>query len=163
MRDEWLKASDDLLLRECTLDFHKASGNGGQKVNKTSTAVRLIHQPSGVSVSSAESRSQHENRRHAFKSLRMKIALTIRQEPDPAFRIGDPPVSIHNSAYPLFAASMLDIFAASGCDLKTAGTSLGISASRFAKLLWRDPVLWTEANRMRTACGLPALKPMGGR
>ena len=89
--------------------------------------------------------------------------LNRRQEPDPAFRIGDPPVSIHNSVYPLFAASMLDIFAASGCDLKSAGTRLGISASRFAKLLWRDPVLWTEANRMRTACGLPALKPMGGR
>lgn len=163
MRDEWLKASDETLLRECTLDFHKASGNGGQKVNKTSSAVRLIHQPSGVTVSSAESRSQHENRRHALKALRMKIALTIRQEPDPSFRIGDPPVSVHNSAYPLFAAALLDFFADSGCDLKAAGARLGASASRFAKLFWRDPVLWTEANRMRGACGLPVLKPMDGR
>ena len=163
MRGEWLHASDEILLRDCRLDFHKASGNGGQKVNKTSSAVRLIHVPSGVTVSSAESRSQHENRRHALKALRMKIALTIRETPDPAFRIGDPATSMHNDSYPLFAAGLLDLFAASGADLKTAGETAGISASRFAKLLWRDPALWTEANRMRAAHNLPPLKPMGNK
>ena len=73
MRNDWLAASDELLLRECRLEFRKASGNGGQKVNKTSSAVRLSHEPSGLVVTSAESRSQHENRRHALKALRMNI------------------------------------------------------------------------------------------
>lgn len=160
MRDSWLTASDELLIRDCKLDFHKASGNGGQKVNKTSSAVRLTHGPSGIVVSSAESRSQHENRRYALKALRMKIALSFRQEPDANFQIGEVATSLHNSTYPLWAAKLLDHFQFHGCDLKAAGTALNISASRFAKLLWRDPSLWTEANRMRSELSLPPLKPM---
>ena len=105
MRNDWLAASDELLLRECRLEFRKASGNGGQKVNKTSSAVRLSHEPSGLVVTSAESRSQHENRRHALKALRMKIALSFRLPPDPGFRIGEPATSLHNPAYPLWAKS----------------------------------------------------------
>lgn len=160
MRDDWLTASDELLLRECRLEFRKASGNGGQKVNKTSSAVRLSHEPSGLAVTSAESRSQHENRRHALKALRMKIALSFRLPPDPAFRIGETVTSLHNPAYPLWAAKLLDGFQFHEGDLKSAAADLGISPSRLAKLLWRDPVLWTEANRIRASFSLPPLKAM---
>ncbi len=160
MRDEWLTAPDDLLLRDCKLEFRKASGNGGQKVNKTSSAVRLSHEPSGVVVTSAESRSQHENRRHALKALRMKIALSHRLPPDSGFRIGEIATSLHNSAYPLWAAKLLDRFQFQEGDLKAAATALEISPSRLARLLWRDPVLWTEANRIRAAFSLPPLKSM---
>ena len=62
LRNSWLEEDDEHLLRECVQDFHKASGNGGQKVNKTSSAVRLIHTPSGVSVSESGDRSQVRNR-----------------------------------------------------------------------------------------------------
>ena len=158
MRDEWLSASDELLLRDCRLDFHKASGNGGQKVNKTSSAVRLIHAPSGLSVSSAESRSQHENRRLALGLLRMKIALTFRADPDPDFRIGEPPVSMRNAGYPLFAAKLLDAFLFHGCDPKAGAAALGISTTKLIKLLYRDPALWTEARTLRTRNNLPPLR-----
>lgn len=158
MRNEWLTASDDQLVRDCRLDFHKASGNGGQKVNKTSSAVRLTHAPSGVTVSSAESRSQHENRRYALKALRMKIALSIRDGADPEFRIGDPVTSMHNSAYPLFAAKLLDTFLAHNCDLKETAMMLDVSATKLAKILHRDPALWIEANNLRKTRALPPLR-----
>lgn len=158
MRDKWLTASDEQLIRECRLDFHKASGNGGQKVNKTSSAVRLTHTPSGITVTSAESRSQHENRRYALKNLRMKIALTVRKTADPDFRIGDPATSMSNASYPLFAAKILDVLFSRGCDLKETALMLDISATRLTKLLYRDPALWTEACNLRKAHGLPPLR-----
>lgn len=158
MRDEWLTASDEQLIRECRLDFHKASGNGGQKVNKTSSAVRLIHAPSGITAASAESRSQHENRRCALKALRMKIAQTIRKTADPEFRVGDPATSMSNASYPLFAAKILDTFLAHGCELKDTAMMLNISATRLSKLLYRDPALWTEACDLRKTRGLPPLR-----
>ncbi len=160
MRNRWLESDDEALTSDCILDFHKASGNGGQKVNKTSSAVRLTHRPTGEVVSCAESRSQHENRHLALKQLRMRLALTIREEQDSGFRPGNPPPSLKNAGYPLWTAKILDVFASHDCDLKTSGESLEISASRFARLLWRDPVLWNEANRMRKIRNLPPLRSM---
>ena len=158
MRDSWLAAPDDLLLRDCRMDFHKASGNGGQKVNKTSSAVRLTHLPSGITVRSAESRSQHENRRHALALLRMKMALTLREEPDGSFRIGNPPVSMRNEAYPLFIARLLDVFVCRGCDPKSSAEELGVSTTKLIKLLYRDPTVWTGAQTLRTQRELPPLR-----
>lgn len=53
--------------------FIKSSGRGGQKVNKTSSAVFLSHGPTGISVKAGKSRSQHLNRFLALRSLVEKI------------------------------------------------------------------------------------------
>jgi len=69
-----LPESDEELLRECQVETFRSSGPGGQHVNKTESAVRLRHQPSGVVVTSQQERSQHRNRAICLKKLREKIA-----------------------------------------------------------------------------------------
>ena len=65
--------SDDELLRECDVETFRSSGPGGQHVNKTESAVRLRHKPSGVVVTSQEERSQHRNKQLCLDKLRTKI------------------------------------------------------------------------------------------
>jgi peptide chain release factor 2 len=68
-----LPDSDEELLRECELETFKSSGPGGQHVNKTESAVRLRHVPSGVVVTSQQERSQHRNKALCLQKLREKI------------------------------------------------------------------------------------------
>ncbi len=69
-----LPEADADLLRECEIDTFRASGPGGQHVNKTETAVRLTHLPSGVVVTSREARSQYRNKALCLQKLRAQVA-----------------------------------------------------------------------------------------
>ena len=68
-----LPDSDEDLLRECEVETFRSSGPGGQHVNKTESAVRLRHLPSGVVVTSQQERSQHRNKAICLQKLRDKI------------------------------------------------------------------------------------------
>jgi peptide chain release factor 2 len=68
-----LPESDDDLLRECEVDTFRSSGPGGQHVNKTESAIRLRHLPSGIVVTSQQERSQHRNKALCLRKLREKI------------------------------------------------------------------------------------------
>src|SRR5688572_5352979 len=79
-RAVWTVLTEAQLLGQCEVDTYRASGPGGQKRNKTSSAVRLRHQPSGLIVIAEESRSQHENKAKALKRLRQALFLKLREE-----------------------------------------------------------------------------------
>jgi protein subunit release factor B len=68
-----LPETDDDVLRECEVETFRASGPGGQHVNKTESAVRLRHLPSGVVVTSQQERSQHRNKAICLQKLREKM------------------------------------------------------------------------------------------
>jgi peptide chain release factor 2 len=76
-----LPESDEDLLRECEVETFRSSGPGGQHVNKTESAVRLRHVPSGVVVTSRQERSQHRNKAICLERLRKKIALLNYRRP----------------------------------------------------------------------------------
>ncbi|MDQ2855013.1 MAG: peptide chain release factor-like protein [Acidobacteriota bacterium] len=67
-----LPESDEDLLRECEVDTFRSSGPGGQHVNKTESAVRVKHLPSGIVVTSQQERSQHRNKALCLEKLRAK-------------------------------------------------------------------------------------------
>jgi len=67
-----------LLEREVRLDTYRSQGPGGQHVNRTESAVRLTHLPSGVVVTASDTRSQLRNREIAFDRLIHKLRLLNR-------------------------------------------------------------------------------------
>ncbi len=70
-----LENDDSIEIREEDIEMqvYRASGAGGQHVNKTSSAVRLIHRPTGIVVASQQERSQFQNKDNCMKMLRAKL------------------------------------------------------------------------------------------
>jgi hypothetical protein len=160
--------SDDALLSESRWDQFRGSGPGGQKRNKTSNAVRLTHTPTGVCVTAGESRSLSENKLHALRRLRLRLAAELREPVDlAAFEPPDWFLTIRRNRqidashrHPLYAAAgglVLDLLAALGGNPAAVGVNLGVSTTAVVRLLENEPVLWTAANRIRAEAGVAPL------
>ena len=165
----WLMRTDSQLLAECGIDLYRASGPGGQKRNKTSSAVRLRHAPTGLIVTAVESRSQHENKARALVRLRRAVALTQRNTLVPKSRLPefyaaalarDPSLHVNprHPQYLLIVQYVLDVLHLRGAAVSEAASDLQISTGQLIRFLKDDDDLWEHANRMRQRCGLTALR-----
>ena len=136
----FLRLEDQALLGQCEHDRFRASGPGGQKRNKTDSAVRLRHRPTGLSAEAVESRSQHENRARALRRLRLEIALQARrreplegdQPPEElaeALRVGKGRalnMGRRDARYPATVAAVFDQLEAAGWEIAYDGMEIAL-------------------------------------
>lgn len=161
------RLADAALLAECEVDTYRASGPGGQKRNKTESAVRLRHRPTGVSVIAEESRSQAENRARALRRLRKALALRIRRpvgDGVPAAvsacvgKDGRLDVGQRDVRYLPAAAAVLDLLFALEGSVGAVAARLSVTTGNLSSFLTADDDLMTEANRIRASFRLRPLR-----
>lgn len=166
----YLDLEDEALVRQCEVDHYRASGPGGQKRNKTSSAVRLRHRPTGIAVTAADDRSQFVNKTRAIRRLRAAIALQLRTPvdleqyalselfADCMGRDGHLHIGKRDRRYWPIVSEVLDVLAACRTRVKDAAKQLGISTAALVKFIENDPKLWERVNQMRTAAGTKPLR-----
>ena len=174
-RSIWTSLSDDVLLAQCEVDTYRASGPGGQKRNKTSSAVRLRHEPSGLIVIAEESRSQHENKAKALRRLKKALFLEIRVEIPPdklnAAHFSSKPefiaardadgrlhLSAKDSRFLPMAGLILDLLVAVEAKVSAVAELLGISTANLISFLETDSKVWQQVNQIRSRFGQRALR-----
>jgi hypothetical protein len=169
IRDSWLLAGDQQLLAQCQEHRYRASGPGGQHRNKTESAIRLVHQPTGITVTATERRSQHENRAKAIERLREAIVVQVRCPLDMAdFHLPDTlegafagtrvVIGRRDPRYVVLLAWLLDAIAASAGRASDAARLFGLSTSQLVGLLKDEPKRLAIANAIRAAAGLDPLR-----
>ena len=77
----WHLLDDEALLAQCEVQAHRSGGPGGQHKNKTETAIRLVHLPSGVTAEGKDERSRTRNLSIALGRLREKLARRAYRPP----------------------------------------------------------------------------------
>lgn len=150
-RDAWLNLADDQLLAQCAVDLYRASGPGGQKRNKTSSAVRMRHGPSGVMAIAEESRSQFENKARALKRVRQEIALHVREPFAPiAVKLE---IGRRDERFWHVAGLVLDGLEFHEARVRETAESLQSSTSRLIGFLKSHESLWRRTNELRQRHG----------
>lgn len=154
-RDELLALPLDELVKLCRIDLFRGVGPGGQKRNKTETAVRVTLTDLGLSAFDDVTRSQHQNKDHALRKLRLQLALNCRQAPRPwAGQIPSPKSENWNK----WAACAFDALEANDYHLAEAAAVLGCSSNQLTKNLGHTPAAWQFLNQQRLNRGLPQLR-----
>ena len=164
-----LDQDDAQLLADCEVDTLRASGPGGQKRNKTESAVRLRHRPTGLIAIAEESRSQAQNKARALRRLRKMLAVRLRGAVDPEEapeavvaaidRKGRLDVGKRDVRYLPAVAAVLDVLAAHEGVLGDSAKQLGVTTGNLSTFITDDEDVMVEANRIREHFGLRPLRP----
>jgi RF-1 domain len=174
-RSQWTPLTDEQLLAQCEVDTYRASGPGGQKRNKTSSAVRLRHLSSGLLVIAEESRSQHENKARALRRIRQALYLKLRETLTPEEMMPE-----RLAAHPEFGPARdaegrlhlgvkdprfwpavgvaLDVLLLHEGRLSEAAVALGTTTANLGDFLRSDEKVWEQANLMRIHFGHKPLR-----
>ncbi len=168
--EEFLILEDKDLVQQCDVDHYRASGPGGQKRNKTSSAVRLRHRPTGLAATATDDRSQHVNKRRAIRRLRETIARQVRGDLDagryrPSERMsaciardGRIVVGQRDRRYCLVVAELLDLLVSVEMRVSEAAVLIGTSTAHFVQFLCKDGKLRDRVNQLRAAAGAKPLR-----
>jgi hypothetical protein len=158
---------DDQLLQQCRWEAYRGSGPGGQKRNKTSSAIRITHLPTHIQAIAEESRSQAENRMRAMRRLRHKLAMEIRHEIDPVtfqppawleeYKVVGFHMAERNPLYPSLVALILDVMKSARWEVGRAAVLLGVTTSALVRFMHADVILWQGVNRTRQQLGMKPL------
>ena len=167
---EFIVAGDNAFERSCRSEFYIASGPGGQKRNRTYSAVRATHKKTDISAIAEESRSQTDNKEKALKRLKKKIVLNVRKNfsatgfkvhPEAAalfLKEGIEKINSKNRLYPLYCSILLDsIYTAKG-KLSGASERLNSSTGKLNKVISSDKDIFSAVNRVRSYFGLNSLR-----
>ena len=133
-REDYLALDDARLLAQCQVHTYRASGPGGQKRNKTSSAVRLHHRPTGLIAKSTESRLQH-----VMPNGRLQCGR-------------------RDARYPSVVRHLLDIFFAYEGRTADTAAALGITTAHLVSFFRKDPKLWARVNEIRARFGTAPLR-----
>jgi protein subunit release factor B len=166
-RATWTAQTDDQLLRQCEVDTYRASGPGGQKRNKTSSAVRLRHPPTGLIVIAEESRSQHENRARALRRMRQALYLEVRDDSSETSAVemaqsrdadGRLALGRKDARFWPAVGAALDLLVAYEARLSDVADRVGVSTANLVEFLRTDPKVWQRANELRARFGHKPLR-----
>lgn len=160
-RSKWTSLTDAQFLDQCDVDTYRASGPGGQKRNKTSSAVRLRHQPSGLIVIAEESRSQHQNKARALRRIRNALWIELRESIDVEKAIDHPRLTAVRNADGRFTAQprsaeylpavavLLDVLDATKAAIRDAAQFVGTTSANLIDFLGADEQVWRAVNQLR--------------
>ena len=155
-REKLLNLSDEELVSLCSVDPYKSTGNGGQKKNKTSSAIRMTLKDSSISVTESGDRQQSVNKKRAIRKMRMAIAMELRDEAKKWE--GQLDMNAKNSQYPAFLACLIDNLVEKNWQVSDVAKLFDISTGRFIKILAKDDNLWQYVNQQRQRNNLKPLK-----
>lgn len=166
---DYLELDDSALLIQCEVHTYRSSGPGGQHRNKTSSAVRLHHRPTGLIAKGEEDRSQHINKRRALRRLRMTLATDVLEEVDPGsyapsgllagcITAGRLELGRKDERALFVINELLSVLQSCTGHVSEAAEAIGVSTGNLVKFFNIDPQVWRKVSGIRQANGLKALK-----
>ncbi|XP_010529711.1 PREDICTED: uncharacterized protein LOC104806483 [Tarenaya hassleriana] len=174
---DYLKISDDQLMKQCKMETFRVSGPGGQHRNKRDSAVRLKHLPTGIVSQAVEDRSQHKNRASALTRLRTLLAVKVRNKvdldtyspppellqilpPKSTIRLSTsgPQIGPNNPKFVPGMQALIDLISANGGSISDSARLLGLSTGALSRLILSHDSLRMAINDIRAAKGMKPLK-----